>query len=66
MAIRISASDFPLLARLNKGSKRGIDTGLIAAAMRLEPIQYLGVEAEVNAALATWHPQHNSILPAFG
>jgi hypothetical protein len=48
---------------LDEGSKYGIDARLIAAAMRLEPIEHVRIETEINTAPRPGNPQHDRILP---
>jgi hypothetical protein len=54
---------FRLLPCPDKGSEHGSDAGLTAGAIRLEPDQHVGVEAEMKAALGAWDARHNGLLP---
>jgi hypothetical protein len=47
----------------DEGSEHGIDAGLIAGSVRLEPVQHVGVEAEIRAELRACDAWHNGLLP---
>jgi hypothetical protein len=52
--------------RVHEGTQHRVDAGLIAGTMRLESIEHIRIQAEINPALGARNPQHDGILPAFG